>query len=1148
MTSVLEIATQNQTRAINPEASVWVSASAGTGKTKVLTDRVLALLLAGTQPHRILCLTFTKAAAAEMSNRLLALLSKWTIAEDAKLVEWITPLLSTPPTSGHLQTARQLFARVLDVPGGMHIETIHAFCQSLLRRFPVEAGLSPHFRVMDDTDAKEILAEIQKQVLATAQNATESELAKALNAVTNRIHESRFPDLIEALTANRGQIARMLQHYNGLAPTISALCNRLGVTTQDRPHSILASACDESAFDGAALRHAVSIQETGKTTDQKNAQIMARWLSSPVDRVATFSEYSSVFLTQKGDIRKTLITSDLSKKHPTVIDALSEEAFRILAVHETLNALETRDATHALLILGKALLDAYDQKKQRLATLDYDDLIYNARTLLDRDGISAWVLYKLDGGIDHVLIDEAQDTNPDQWAVVRALTLEFFSGLGGRDECRTIFAVGDAKQSIYSFQRADPAEFAAMRHFFSEKVIGANHRWEDVDLLVSFRSTQSVLDAVNAIFSPASPARDGVAEPTEDIDHLAARQGQAGSVEVWPPIAVRPLDGPAPWKPPIERIRADSPSQRLATLIAERIGSMIGTESLGSRGRPVRAGDCLVLVRKRGAFVEDLIRALKARSIPVAGADRMILATQIAVMDLMALGACLLLPQDDLTLATVLKSPLIGLSEDDLFQLAWNRNDSLWDALRVRSADMPVFAKAWDRLTTWLYQSDHLTPFDFYSNVLGADGGRERLASRLGPEAEDPIDEFLSLALTFQNGHPPSLQGFLHWLESAGIQIKRDLEQGTIDAVRIMTVHGSKGLQAPIVFLPDTLQTPHTSSSPLIWLDQKPFPLVAWPPKADTIDPQCAKTKHSAAHAQMQEYHRLLYVAATRAEDRLIVCGYGGRKSSQGNWYESIKSSLDPIAGIADDPTLSRLQETDSAAILKIHQIQTALPDRDQTLGSSDAYALNPLPPWARAAPLGEPSPPRPLSPSKPDGIEPTVRSPLDKQHSKALYRRGTLIHRLLQTLPDLFPKDRARAAQKYLAKAAADWDAGLRVNLAAEVEQILDHPGFQLLFGTGSLAEVPVAGLIGGKAIAGVVDRLIVTETEVLIVDYKTNRRPPLGDEPIPSAYIHQMAAYRLALACIYPRHKVRCALVWTDGPQFVELEAQTMDDALTL
>ena len=1144
MSGILDEANRKQAIAINPAASVWVSASAGTGKTKVLTDRVLALLLAGTPPHRILCLTFTKAAAAEMSNRLLEILSKWTIADEPKLLADLTPLLPTPPNSQHVQTARQLFARVLDVPGGMHIETIHAFCQSLLRRFPIEAGLSPHFQVMDDTDAVEILGEIQTQVLASAQAQSSSHLAAALKAVTDRIHETRFAELMEALTKNRGQIARMLHHHGGVDGAIAALSQRLGIAAELTAEAVLDQACDESQFDAAGLRHAVTIMLNGKISDQKAATAMEMWLANPLTRFDQFDAYCLAYLTQDGEPRKKLPTLDLVRKHPQLIETFSQEAQRLILVQNQIKAITTRDATRALLTLGQALLTAYEQRKQILSTLDYDDLIIRSRNLLERSGISPWVLFKLDGGIDHVLIDEAQDTNPDQWAVVRALTLEFFAGHGARADARTIFAVGDAKQSIYSFQRADPAEFAAMRRYFGQKVLDANQKWEDVDLLVSFRSTPAVLQAVNAVFAPGAPARLGVAADDEDITHLAARAGQGGTVELWPPVAVRPLDPPTAWKPPIERIRADSPSQRLAGLMAERIGAMVGRDILSSRGRPIRAGDIMVLVRRRGPFVEDLIRALKSRSIAVAGADRMILTEQIAVMDLLALGACLLQPHDDLCLATVLKGPLVGLSEDQLFDLAHGRTGTLWDTLRRHAETLAPMEKAWTRLTRWQALADALTPFEFYSALLGAEGGRTRLAARLGAEADDPLDEFLTLALVFQRSHPPSLQTFLHWLGTIGIEIKRDMEQGTVDAVRIMTVHGSKGLQAPIVLLPDTMQPPKSSTDPLYWLDDT---LVAWPTRASQMDPVCLATKSARDESHLREYHRLLYVAATRAEDRLIICGWSGRNSTTNAWYHTVQSALSTIAATREDAVLQSRQETETALLWHLDTPQTAKPDRQHSATAKDQQRLEGSKPWAFQAPPTEPSPPRPLAPSRPTGDEPVVRSPLAQKDGTAIFKRGTLIHRLLQMVPNLDPTQWSAAIQRFLAHAAPDWDARQRVTLASEVLDVLTHPDFKTLFGPGSLAEIPVAGLVGTRAIAGVVDRLVVTETQVLIIDFKTNRRPPVGEEAIPPHYIQQMAAYRLALACIYPHHKVRCVLLWTDGPSMIELNAKVMDDVLS-
>ena len=1133
VSQLLHDASALQRQAADPTASVWVAASAGTGKTKVLTDRVLALLLKGTAPHRLLCLTFTKAAAAEMANRIALKLADWATDDDATLADKLFDLLGREADTATLTRARRLFAQVLDAPGGMRIETIHAFCQSLLRRFPLEAGLAPHFQVMDERDAAELLQNAQAEVLAT----TESDLAA-------RVHESSFAALMSELARERGRLTRLLARHGGINGAVTAMRARLGLAPGDSTASLLAAGCADAAFDAAGCRAAMLALEGGGKTDQKNAAAMDAWLADPAGRVANFAAWSLVFLTKDGSIRAKLLTNGVRDDCPGVEDVMRTEAARLLDLSERLKAAAVAEATASLLILGAALLAAYQRRKEARALLDYDDLILGARELLKQPGVAPWVLYKLDGGIDHVLIDEAQDTNPDQWAVVGALTEEFFAGRGISETIRTVFAVGDVKQSIYSFQRADPRAFEEMRQRFAEHVVAAHLHWREVPLNLSFRSTPAVLQAVDRVFADRQPGRDGVAPAGTDIGHLAKREGQAGLVEVWPPIEPRPLDELTPWKPPVERIRGDSPSGRLAKLIAQRIKAMIGNEVLPSKDRAVRPGDILVLVRRRGGFVEELVRELKRQEVAVAGADRMVLTEQMAVMDLMALGALLLLPEDNLTLATVLKGPLIGLTEQQLFELAWNRgNAGLWETLRRRLLDDPAFEAAYLTLSDLMAKADRLTPHDLFAHVLGPLGGKRRLLARLGAEAEDPLDEFMALTLDFERGHPPSLQGFLRWLETGAVEIKRDLEQGGRDAVRIMTIHGAKGLQAPIVFLPDTMQVPNKSDL-LLWLGEGDEETLLWPPKAAQADPICRAGREDQKLARQREMHRLLYVAMTRAEDRLIVCGWRTRRAPSAEcWYQLIRDALAPVASEEESPFLAAAGETVSAQVLRLVCEQTDKPDGLKNATDAPQPDI-PLPEWATRPPPPEPSPAKPLTPSRPETEEPAVRSPLaNDDDGEGRFRRGRLIHRLLQSLPDLAADQRGRAAIRYLGTAAPDLDAAQRLAIANEVATVLDDPRFGSVFAPGSRAEVPLVGRIGDRVIAGVVDRLVVSDTEVLVVDFKTNRRPP---EQIPDLYIRQMAAYRLALACIYPGHAIRCALVWTDGPRLTEIDGKVLDDAL--
>lgn len=1108
-----------QRRAADPKNSVWVAASAGTGKTKVLTDRVLALLLAGTRPERLLCLTFTKAAAAEMANRVAAKLAGWTTSDEAALRRDLTPLLGAAPDDRQVIVARRLFARLLDSAGGMRIETIHGFCQSLLRRFPLEAGLAPHFQVMDDRDAGELMAEAREALLS------DPAMAEALAIVTARSHEENFPELMRQWTAEAARLQQWLDAAGGDFDQALALWRqRLALAPGDDADNLTARliAGIDRPLAAEMARHLL----TGTVTDQDRATLIREFLADP----SRFDLWRMAFLTDKGRIRKKLCTKGCDAAHPGLRDWLEAEADSVFGLAEKLRALAACEITSALARLALRLVALYRQQKQKRALLDYDDLILHTIALLRRDGGASWVLYKLDGGIDHLLIDEAQDTNPDQWAVIRALSAEFFTGEGARRAGqRTIFAVGDAKQSIYSFQRADPREFEASRRALAQLVPAAGGGWDEVALDVSFRSVPSVLQAVDLLL--AGPGGAGVVAEGETVRHIAWRDGMAGSVELWAPVAPDPQDEDLPWKPPVEARQGDNPPARLARLIAGRIDQMIRQkEILASKGRPIAAGDILVLVRRRNQFVDHLVKALKRLDIPVAGADRMVLTEQLAVMDLMALAQSLLLPEDDLTLAVVLKGPLLGLSEEALFQLAFDRPGLLWQALSQSGEPICRAAHGW--LAALMAKVDLWTPHELFSDILNR-GGKRQLLARLGPEAEDPLDEFLSLCLAYEQGHPPSLQGFLHWLAEGGTEIKRDLDQGG-GAIRIMTVHGAKGLQAPIVFLPDTLQKPRRKLA-ILWLDDRlPF----WSARDDqVVEAEAAQAAIDAARDA--EYRRLLYVAMTRAEDRLIICGWENRQKAPADcWYQLIHDALSGEAAEVMEPRLAALGHESKILLLAAEQRAEIKPAE----GAQEAIATAPLPDWAmRPAPV-EPTPPRPLAPSRPD-LEPSLQVSPAGAREKPARQRGALIHNLLQILPAIEPDSRKQAAARFLGRSAWGLSYSEQAEIALEVARVMEEPEFAPIFAAGSRAELPLIGQLGARVISGRVDRLWVGPDQVLVVDFKTDRRPP--DRP-PAAYLRQMAAYRGLLACLYPRRTIRCALLWTDRPVWMNLDPAALDDAL--
>ena len=1040
----ISIANQAQRQASSPYVSAWVSASAGSGKTKVLTDRVLNLLLNNYPPEKILCLTFTKTAAAEMANRLSDILRKWTILDDTELTKELINLKGDDFDPEYLTLAQQLFAKLLDVKGGMKIMTIHSFCQSLLKRFPLEAGLSPSFDVLDDKDShlymKQAISECLKDL----------SFAPQMKIISNYMNEKSFVELMKNFDDERNRFKRLLDAHQSLTSLINKVYQQLNIT----PGTTIVD-LQKSIYNG---------------DDWEN--FLDQYLTKDKDR----------------KIRKKLNPEDL------------KTAQSILDVLDKIKALKTADATAAFLILAFNILNQYKKIKDEKGVLDYDDLILQTRQLLEESDMASWVLFKLDGGIDHILVDEAQDTSPDQWAIIRKLSEDFFSGETKSEVLRTLFVVGDKKQSIYSFQGADPQEFEKMYTYFKDKIEGSQNEFKRVPLNISFRSTQAVLDLVNLLLQNQQ-ASSGILHQGEKAIHLPYRTGEAGRIEIWPLEKQEKNQDAEDWQLPLLQENAPSASVRLAKKIATRIQQMIGNEILESQNRPICAGDIMILLQHRNQFLFDLVRALKEKHIPVAGVDRLVLTNHIAVMDLISLGSFLLLPDDDLKLAEILKSPLCGLTEEELFNVAYQRKTTLWESLKKKK---PI---VYEKLNHLLNLTDTIPPFELYSYVLGKMGGRTAFLKRLGSEVNEALDEFLNLALQFEQTHTPSLQNFLKWLSSGDIEIKRDLEQNASDAIRIMTVHGSKGLQSNIVFLPDTRYKPNKTPN-LIWMQNIPI----WVPNKEARSSSCETFINSIKYLREQEYNRLLYVALTRARDRIYICGYEMSKDAlQKNWYDLIAQSLPQYK--ADSITTLSCEQT-KISKNKLHPQKTN-------------FNLFSIPDWFYKDAPEEPVPPKPLTPSKPSLDEPASPSPL-KEAQKDAMRRGTYIHKALQILPTL-PTENRKA---WLKKAIPE-----DIQIPDTLLQLLETPSLKPLFSNNSLAEVPIIGEVNGFIVSGQVDRLVVTDQDVLIIDYKTNKTPPEHPQDIPAIYIQQMAAYKSLLKNIFPDKNIICYLLWTENLSLMEV-----------
>ena len=1130
---------RDQRRAADPCASAWVSANAGAGKTKVLTDRVVRLLLAGAPPGRILCLTFTKTAAAKMAIEVFGRLGRWVTLDDAALVRELTELEGEPPTREQMSLARRLFARAVETPGGLKIETIHAFCERLLHMVPFEANVPARFAVLDEAQANELVAEATANVLADAAVGGDSTLRKALDTVSAEAAGEGLAAAIAAAVRDK----TLLQHPGGLAGALDRLRSAFGLFPGDTPAAI-DRAMIEEGFPPRDWPAIAQTLQTGKSWDEDRAASLRAAIAAD-DPALKLRHYLSVFFTGGGEgeprSEKAIVTKSVD---PALKENMLAEQSRLTGLSDRRKAVCAIERTGALFRLAGEINRRVVAAKARLGALDFDDLIEKTLALLRR-GDGDWVLYKLDRGIDHVLVDEAQDTNPAQWEILKLITTDFTAGRGARGErIRTVFAVGDPKQSIYGFQGAAPREFEVSRRWWAERASAVDLTFEDVRLTLSFRSARALLSAVDATFQVAEHFRGLSFEATAiGTVHTSARPDAPGLVELW--SVERPAEEPEPeaWTAPVDEPERRAPPVVVARRVAQAIKCW--TAEGDEWGRVRRAGDILVLVRKRGPAFAAVIRALKEAGVPVAGADRLDIGEHIAVRDLAAAGRAALLPDDDLTLAAALKSPLVGLTDEDLIRIAAGRADheSLAAALE-RHADAANAAARMgrDALQSWRSLARRHGPFGFYATLLGPMSGRSRLVAQLGNEAGDAIDAFLCLAHGAERTETPSLATFLTRFESASHEVKRDLDTAR-DEVRVMTVHGAKGLEAPIVILIDGCEV-HGPQPCLIPVDAAGAgTLPVWSPGKTYDCAALAAAREAVRTRAREEHNRLLYVAMTRARDRLVIAPYltACKDSPEGAWCEMIRRGL---VATARDLVLS---EAPYGPVAVWHDGEH--PVQAAPLAERAPTAPVELPTWLLrpAAPELEPLPP--LRPSGVLDAADWMLRPPEPRFDPDARLRGALVHELLESLSGVPAERRAAIAQAYVATRATRLAREKQSRVVADALGVTAHETLGPLFGPDARAEAPIVGSIriGPESVpvSGQIDRLAVLRHEVLIADFKT-ARPPHPDEPAPHAYVAQLALYRALLREIYPSHWVRAFLVWTAGPLVRELAEDELERAL--
>jgi ATP-dependent helicase/nuclease subunit A len=1130
--------------AASPDHSLWVNASAGTGKTNILTRRVLGLLLHGQSAHKILCLTFTKAAAAEMAQRIRQQLSAWTLLDAPALTRQLCEIVDAHTVDeAMLARAQNLFARCLDIPDGMKIQTIHAFCQHVLQRFPIEAGLIPNFRIVDEGEAKIWQAGALDQVLSAAKNDAAARADFELLAEYCASPEQLL-GLLRQWAAERQHWQDALRAHGGIDTMLGQAARLMDLEPPLNKSAYLAQACVDEALAVKELRNATALLGESGKTDRARAQSIAGFLArAPNDRADFFPLYASAFLTATGEIRKQLYAKAFAENHADAAAALEREAARVQGVDQQLRLRQLLGNSHAALRLCSAWAEAYGRRKSAAHALDYNDLIQHTLALLQKPGVAPWILYKLDGGLDHILIDEAQDTSPEQWAIIRALTADFFTGDTAPGRRVTVFAVGDPKQSIYSFQGADPHGFMRMHGNYQRDAFAASKNLVTLPLQISYRSTKPILQLVDSVFT-TTPAEAGVryfhlaervqAEARQEItlEHISIRDAAPGLVEIWPLQPEAEKAAIDPWQTPETRQGARGGEQMLAQAIAAQIatwlerGEMLPENAITKRPmRKMRAGDIIILLQRRHSLVGALTRALKQYRIPVSGADRLILTDHIAIQDLLAMARFCFLPQDDFNLACLLKSPLLGWPvdtvEERLFRAAHGRGDvTLWQKLQDLAQTDP--SGPWPETVAYLQgliaRAQTQTAAEFFSQVLLADGGRSAFLNRLGSECLDPLDELMNLCWQ-KRENLPELRRFVDWIAAEQPQIKRDLAGGDLDQVRIMTVHAAKGLQAPVVFLPDTNLLGRGGRQVADWLVDEKNHLLLWPGSAANVTGAAKAWQNRARLGELEEYRRLLYVAMTRAEDRLYIANHG--KTQSESWFSYIRQAAHSLAQDGQAEPV----EFDFAALgfpewrgagWRI-RFGAAAPDA----AAQSAASVPPktaLPDWWHTQAPNEAAPARIIRPS---GVGDALLSPLAA-------RRGDIIHRLLQTLPELPPAQRTASAARFLGQLRPELANNEQAQIMAEVLALFTDPAHSEFFAPGQ-SEVPIAGKVDGVMIRGQIDRLVIGARDVWLLDYKTSQTPPHDMAEIIRRYGRQISGYTQLLTRIYPGHTIHPAILFT-------------------
>lgn len=1031
-----------QQSAADPSQSIWLHASAGTGKTKVLTDRLLRLLLKGTLPNKILCLTFTNAAANEMHERIYQKISNWAVISDAELRSELQDLGYDSFTPGDIKSAKNLLQVYLHKEESLNIHTIHSFCQKVLQKFPIEASVSPNFKVIDEISQPQIISDIKRLLIKDEKFLREASL------ILTQMHDSKLNELFAEIL---GSQIKFKNFFNA--------CKTL----------IKYQGYLKKTLDIMHINEAEIIEEICK----KASEILGSRFE--------FEELKKMCLTQDGSRKKRL---SFQKQDKDTLFAIQDIVFQGL---DQIKSLKIFHASSSFYSLAKMLIEQYDQYKKQMGVLDYDDLIYYTQNLFLNSEFKDWILYKLDGGIEHILVDEAQDTNLYQWHLIMALISDFIAGDTDDEREKSIFVVGDEKQSIYSFQGARYEYFAQVKQKIMQALSSAKKKNQMLNLKTSYRSSYIILETVNKIFRHVRSI-DAQLFDIDNFDLDCHHQFYGGEVELWNaylPDTQEELF----WPVFSEEQEKRDPKNKLAKDIAKHIAELVESKRvLFSTGKQVCFGDFMILLRQRGELAQEIVSELKKLQIPVSGLDKILLMDDLSVQDLLSAAKFSLFPDDELNLACLLRSPLFGLSEEELHKVTYGRNKKLY--LHLESH----YPKIQEKLDKIINLAHSINIADFFHILVYGYNNLENFISHNGYGAADSIGHLIGLAVKFEQESSSSLQDFISWCNSYEIEISKDPTSQNV--VKIMTVHGAKGLQAPIVILPDTTSVPRTDHK-FFW-DQNDYPFFAI--NSSIHNSFYKDLKQISSGLAYKEYLRLLYVAVTRAQEQLVVCGYStNSKTDPEGWHSIVSNAISgDMESLAEGKFRYKSEKPSPEATMQISKtIDLPL----LNLGTDKEYIVE------RAE------------------INSEINSPLESSNA-LIY--GELVHKILEdalqsknldllsshNLFDLLPQNYADS---------------MRNNLI----QLKRDPEFLELLKEKLKVEIVIASSMDYNF--GRIDLLVIQKDKVIIIDYKTDSKVPSSSDLIPIKYQEQLRNYKRMVQNIYPDKMVEAKLLWLSVPKFM-------------